>query len=214
MANTDLILIGAGGFGREVFWQISSFNPEAYNIIGFVDDDPALIGQQVNGLPILGNIEWMSHYPEEISAAICIGKPKARKEIYNKISKNSGLRFPTIVASDVRYSKFVKFGQGCIICLSTTMTVNIKLGDFVIVNPHCGIGHDACLDDFVTLYWNVNIAGKVHVNACAEIGTGTNIIQEKTIGENAIIGAGSVVVKDIPSNCTAVGTPAVPIKVL
>lgn len=64
------------------------------------------------------------------------------------------------------------------------------------------------------MYYNVNIAGNVRVGNYAEIGTGTNIIQGKTIGENAIVGAGSVVVKDIPPNCTAVGVPAVPINIM
>jgi acetyltransferase-like isoleucine patch superfamily enzyme len=68
------------------------------------------------------------------------------------------------------------------------------------------------LGDFTTLYYSVNIAGNVHVGVGVEIGTGTTIIQRKTVGENAIIGAGSIVIKDIPANCTAVGVPAVPKK--
>ena len=125
---------------------------------------------------------------------------------------NPNITFPTIIASDVQYSDSVKFGQGCIVCLSCILTVNVTIGDFVIINPDSTIGHDAVLDDFVSLYYSVNVSGNVHIGSCSEIGTGANIIQGKSIGENSIVGAGSVVVKDIPSNCTAVGIPAVPIK--
>jgi len=206
----DLVIVGAGGFGREIAWQISELGQ--YSILGYIDSDARLQGQKINGLPVLGDSQWLLGLRDEICAVICIGNSRSRKHVYNELSKNPNINFPTIIASNVRYSNSVTFGQGCIICLSTVLTVNITLGDFVIANLDCTIGHDAVLENFATLYPSVNVSGGVHVKACAEIGTGANIIQGKTIGENTIIGAGAVVTKDIPSNCTAVGTPAKPIK--
>lgn len=72
----DLILVGAGGFGREVLWQISESESPDYNIIGFVDDAPELTGKYVNNAPILGNIRWLLDYPNEICVSICIANPK------------------------------------------------------------------------------------------------------------------------------------------
>ena len=210
----DLILVGAGGFGREVLWQMgeSTLCTGKYNIIGFVDDAPGLVGTQINGTPVLGNIRLLLDYPKEICVAICIANPKIRKSIYTKLKANPKINFPTIIANNVHYSDLVTFGQGCIICLSTILTVNATLGDFVIVNPNCSIAHDTVLGDFVTLYYNVNVAGNVHINSHAEIGTGTNIIQGKTVGKSTVVGAGSVIIRDIPPSCTAVGVPAAPIK--
>ena len=76
----------------------------------------------------------------------------------------------------------------------------------------CTIGHDAVLEPFVTVYPSANISGMTRIGYGAELGTGMQIIQGKQIGANSIIGAGAVVVKDIPANCTAVGSPAKPIK--
>ena len=210
----ELVLIGAGGFGREVLWQLGESEREAgkYNIIGFVDDSPGLQGKTVNGAPVLGDVQWLLAYQKEICAVICVGNSKARKSIYEKLSANPLISFPTVITNDVRYSDTVTFGKGCVICLSSILTVNITVGDFVISNWDCTVGHDAALDDFVTLYPSVNVSGNVRIGACCEIGTGTNIIQGKSIGENTVIGAGSVVVKDIPPDCTAVGVPATPIK--
>jgi len=214
MKKKDLVLIGAGGFGREILWQLSRVNhgTDQYNILGFVDDTLSLQGTLINGVPLLGNVHWLDSYRKNICAVICVGNAKGRKDIYTRLKGNHHISFPTIFAKDVQCSDSVKFGQGCIICLSNILTVNITLGDFVIANLDCTIGHDAILDDFVTLYPSVNISGNVHIGTCSEIGTGANIIQCKIIGANTIIGAGSVVVKDIPDNCIAVGSPAKPIK--
>jgi len=214
MERKNVVIVGAGGFGREVLWQLSEINycTEQYNILGFIDDTLSMQGKKINGFPVLGNDQWLINYPNEICAVICVGNSKGRKNIYNRIKRNSNIIFPTIVAGDVQCSDLVKIGQGSVICLSNILTVNITIGEFVIINLDCTIGHDAVLDDFVTLYPSVNVSGNVHIGSCTEVGTGANIIQGKTIGENTIIGAGSVIIKDIPSNCTAVGIPAVPIK--
>lgn len=214
MERKDIVFVGAGGFGREVLWQINEVNhsTESYNIIGFVDDDPKLQGEIINDFPVVGNDQWLINYPHKICAVLCIGNSKVRMKIYKALSRNKNISFPSVIAEDVQRSDSVKIGQGCIICLSNILTVNITLGDFVIANLDCTVGHDAILDEFVTLYPSVNVSGNVHIGSCTEIGTGANIIQGKNIGENVIVGAGSVVVKDIPPNCTAVGVPATPIK--
>ena len=214
MERKDLVLIGAGGFGREVLWQLSESDvvTQMYNIIGFVDDTPELQGKLINGRPVLGNIQWLINYQKEIGAVICVGNSKTRKAIYDSLKINNYIFFPTIMSDGARHSDLVTFGEGCIICLSSILTANITIGDFVIMNLDCTVGHDAVLDDFVTLYPSVNVSGGVHIGACVEIGTGVNIIQGKRIGENTIVGAGSVVIRDIPPNCTAVGAPAAPIK--
>lgn len=212
--KTKLVFVGAGGFGREVAWQLEQVNSvvDKYEFLGFIDDTPELQGKSINGLPVIGNMEYLLNCNEEIAAIICIGCSKDRKMIAEKLSANPLISFPTIIACDVQCSDTVQFGRGCIICMSNIFTVNIDVGDFVIVNLDCTVGHDVVIEDYVTLYPSVNVSGNVHIGACTEIGTGTNIIQRKNIGGNSVIGAGSVVVKDIPANCVAVGAPAVPIK--
>lgn len=212
--KAKLVVLGAGGLGREVAWQISQIRNviEQYHVIGFVDDNPELQGKVINGLPNLGGIDFLINYTEEIAVVICLANPKIRREIYEKLSINPKISFPTIIANDVQHSDTVKFGKGCIICLSNIYTVNIEVGDFVISNSDCIVGHDVVLGDFVTIYPSVSVSGNVYIGDGTEIGTGTNIIQGKRIGEQSIIGAGSVVVGDIPKKCTAVGIPAKPIK--
>ncbi len=82
----------------------------------------------------------------------------------------------------------------------------------MIINLDCTIGHDAIIRDCSTLYPSVNLSRITDIGKCVELGTGSRIIQGIEIGNNTIVGAGSTVIRNLPSNCTAVGSPAVPIK--
>ena len=55
-----IIIVGAGGFGREVVWTIQDCNKisKTYSIEGFLDDDESLTGKKIDGIPILGNLDW------------------------------------------------------------------------------------------------------------------------------------------------------------
>lgn len=210
----DIVIFGAGGFGREVLWLINEINlrtPE-WNIIGFVDDNEEMQGKLVHGIPVIGNSDFLLNYDKKIYLACCIGSSCTRKKIINKLSVNQNILFPNLISPDARLSSCITCGRGCIICASSILTVDIKIGNYVIVNLDCTIGHDAVLHDYVTLYPSVNVSGCVTIGKSSEIGTGANIIQGILIGENTFIGAGAVVVKDIPCKCTAVGCPAKPIK--
>ena len=145
---------------------------------------------------------------QENAYAVCaVGNAKVRRQIIEKLS-NSGVRFATIVDPSVILSKSVSIGEGTIICAGTIATVDISIGKYVIINLDCTLGHDDVIEDYVTIYPSVNVSGNVSVGKCCELGTGTQIIQGKVIASDTIIGAGSVVVKDIRDSGTYVGCPA------
>lgn len=210
----DIVIFGAGGLGREVFFEIRRLNnlKEEYNILGFADDLPGAVGREIHGIRILGGAEWLKAYDKPLCVVIAVGSGRVRKAIYERIRENKNLTFPNIIAHDAVFSESVTFGEGCIVCFSAVFTVDIGIGSFVLVNNGCTVGHDSVLEDFSTLYPGVNISGSVRLKSCCEIGAGSCVIQGKTIGENTIVGAGAAVIADLPSNCTAVGVPAKVIK--
>ena len=157
-------------------------------------------------------MEWLLKYENEICVVVAIGNSEVRKKIVERLKQNLKIEFPSIFASGVKMSKWVKYGEGCIFCLDSIATVNIEIGNFFISNWNCTVGHDCIIEDFVTLYPNVNVSGNVRISEVTEIGTGTQIIQGKSIGKHTIVGAGAVVNKDIPDGCVAVGVPAKVIK--
>lgn len=211
----DILIVGASGFGREVAWLIERINEveATWNILGFLDDNAALHNTIVGGYSVLGSSEMVAKYPEAWLTC-AIGSAKIRQRIIDKIEAISDKppRFATLIDPSVIRSQRVAIGEGSIICAHTILTVDIQIGTHVIINLDCTIGHDAVIEDFATLYPSVNISGATRIGRCTELGTGMQIIQGKTIGHEAIIGAGTVVVKDIPPQCTAVGIPARVIK--
>ncbi|MGD6870875.1 acetyltransferase [Sutcliffiella horikoshii] len=207
----DIVIIGAGGFGREVAWLIEEINKVStqWNILGFVDDNEEIQGTEVNGYKVVGNIEWLNK--QELNVVSAIGDPIIKKKIIERL-KSSKNTYPVLIHPSVIYSDRVSFGEGSIICAANILTTDIKIGEHVIINLDCTIGHDAILGDYTTVLPSVNVSGFVETKDCVSIGTGSAIIQGVSIGENTIVGAGSVVVKGLPANCTAVGSPAKPIK--
>ena len=207
----DIVIIGAGGFGREVAWLIEDINKvnEEWKIIGFVDDNESIQGTDINGYKVVGNIEWLKN--QKLNVVNAIGDPIAKKRVIERLINSENI-YPILIHPSVIYSRQVSFGEGSIVCAANIITTNIEIGKHVIINLDCTIGHDAVLGNYTTVLPSVNISGFVETAECVSIGTGSAVIQGVKIGVNTVIGAGSVVVKDLPSNCTAVGTPAKPIK--
>lgn len=207
----DIVIIGAGGFGREVAWLIEDINKEKteWNILGFVDDDESIQGSKINGYTVIGNINWLKK--QQVNVVNAIGDPIIKKKVMDKLQGSKNI-YPVLIHPSVVYSDRVNFGQGSIICAGNIITVDVKIGNHVIINLDCTVGHDANIGDFTTILPSVNISGYVTTEECVSVGTGSAIIQGVKIGEDTVVGAGSIVIKDLPTNCTAVGAPAKPIK--
>ena len=210
----ELIIVGASGFGREVAWLVERINKVSptWDLLGFIDDNDQLQNTCINGYKVLGKTDDVAEFPD-VYYVCAVGASKTREKIIGRlVDINPDIRFATLIDPSVERSELIEIGAGTVICAHTIMTVNITIGDHVIINLDCTIGHDAVLEDYVTLYPSVNVSGATHIGRGTELGTGMQIIQGKTIGEYSIVGAGAVVVKDIPDKCTAVGSPAKAIK--
>lgn len=208
----DLYIIGAGGFGREVAWlveRINEVNP-TWNIKGFIDDNESLWGTKEDAYNVVGGCDYLKTLGD-VYAVCAVGSARVRKIIIDKL-KDSNVRFATVIDPTAIISNRVEIGEGTIICAGTIITVDIEIGNHVIINLDCTLGHDDVIADYVTVYPSVNISGNVTVGECSELGTGMQIIQGKNIAPNTIVGAGAVVVKDLNESGTYVGSPAKKIK--
>lgn len=209
-----LFIIGAGGFGRETAWLAERINEAspAWDIKGFLDDNEELHGTVQDGYPVLGGCSHLRDMKEDVYAVVAIGSAVAKREIADKMAGYRHVHFATLIDPSVIRSGRVEIGVGSIICAGTILTTDIRIGKHVIINLDCTVGHDAVIGDYATVYPSANISGNVTVGEEAELGTGAEIIQGKRIGDRAVLGAGAVVIRDIESDCTAVGSPAKVVK--
>ena len=209
----DLVILGAGDFGRELANVVGRINcvKSEWNLLGFVDDNIEIQGKKIDGYSVIGTSDWLNNRQDEIYAICSLGVAKTRKKVINKFI-NKNIKWATLIDPDARLYRDSEVGEGSIICGGSILAINTKVHNHVIVNLNCTLGHDDIICDYSVINPGVNVSGKVLINECVDLGTGVKAIQGLTVGKNSTVGAGAVVIKDIPENCTAVGAPAKPIK--
>lgn len=209
-----IAILGTGGFARELAPVIKDINKvvPTYDFLGFVDGTIEK-GTLINGYPVIGSDEEINATTEPISLVLAFGEPNLKQKVFSKFT-NPLIEFPTIIHPSVWIGEkdYVKIGKGCIICAGTMITANVVLSDFITLNLGCTVGHDTQIGAFSSFMPSVNISGEVNIGPGVYVGTGAKIINQLKIGEHTIVGAGAVVSKSLPANCTAVGVPAKPIK--
>jgi len=206
----EILIIGAGGFGREVLWTINDCNEikEKYSVLGFIDDDKPLHGHSIDGFSVLGGLDWIEkNYQKSISCVIAIGDSLSKKEIVNQLKKIEPT-YDTIIHPTVISSKSITIGEGTIIQAGTIMTINIAIGKHVHLNIDSTVGHDTIIEDYVTINPGVHINGKTTIGSSTYVGTGVVMKQEIKIGSESIIGAGAVLLENVPEKSLYVGVPA------
>lgn len=199
----DLVIVGVGGFAKEVAWLVERINTKqsVWNFIGFIDND-------VNQPNVIGNDDYVLQSGKELYVAIAIGFSEIRERLYNKYKENPNVKFANLIDPSVILSNRVMLGEGNIVCAGAIITVDVSIGNCNIINLDCTVGHDAIIEDCVTINPSVNVSGHTRICSGCNIGTGTQIIQGLTIGKDTIVGAGAVVNKNLPEYSKAVGVPA------
>jgi len=209
-----VIIIGAGGHGRSVLnaFRDANKSKKQRHILGFVDDNKELHGKIICDVPVLGGFDWFDiNKQDDLYVINAIAAPRVKKEIIDRAYERN-LKFCSLIHPSVWKSDYVEIGEGTFIAAGNILTTYIKIGDHVIINLSCTIGHDSIIEGFCTIAPGVHVSGNVHIKEGSDIGAGSVILQGRSIGPWSIVGAGSVVHKNVPPSSTAAGVPAKVIK--
>jgi sugar O-acyltransferase (sialic acid O-acetyltransferase NeuD family) len=210
VARTKVVVLGAGGFAREVVELIEELNAVAprFEVLGYlVDAGHGTAGTVVGDRPILGDFGWLAGRAAEVRTVAAVGAPALKRKMVAAAAAH-GVRFVTLVHPGVVCGRRVRLGDGVIIAAGSLLTTDIDIGDHVHVNLGCTIGHDARLGALVTVSPGVHLSGNVVLEEGCFIGTGASIIEKRRVGRWAVVGAASGVMTDVPDNSTVVGIPA------
>jgi len=207
----DVVLIGAGGHGKVVLDILRAAG--VHKPVGFLDADPQLTGQIVNGLPVLGQVNLLPKLKaQKVKAAIIsIGDNLPRRRYFQKVL-DQGFELINAIHPSSQISSTVRMGRNIVVAAGAVICTDAHIGDSVIVNTSAVIDHECRIGRTVHICPSATLAGRVQVGDEAFIGMGCNIIQCLKIGAHAIVGAGAVVIEDVPDSATVVGVPARVIK--
>lgn len=205
-----LFILGAGGFGREVYQWVHDIqhNHQRWESVHFLDDS-------YNGNPLenfsladklVGNIKY--HEPQNNEEFICaIGDPIGKLEVCKMLLEKEA-QFINIIHPSAIVGETCQIGKGVIVCPGSIITSNARIGDFVTVNCLSTVGHDAIIDEGSTLSGHCDVMGGAYLGKCVFLGSGARILPKVKVNNNARVGAGSVVINKVLENTTVFGNPA------
>lgn len=205
----DLIIVGAGGFGREtidVVRAINSVSP-TWRLLGVVDDSPSpanLDRLAALGVPHLGGV---GAAPHGLAIAVAVGAPSARQAIVERLRAGEH-DFPSLVHPTATIGSAFTHEPGLIVLAAASIGTNVRLGAHVHINPHAVIGHDATCHDYVSINPNAALSGDCVIGTRTLLGASSTVLQQLSVGRDVIVGAAACVVRDIADDQLVKGVPA------
>lgn len=203
-----LYIIGARGFGREVYelaTQTLQFRKE-FEIAGFLDDKADAL-MEFQGYPaIISSVE--AFYPTVDDVFICALGDVNYKKIYTEIILEKGGVFINLIHPSAYISPNAKLGKGCIVCAYTRISCDTQIGNYNTFQPFCAVGHDAIIENYNHFNTYSFLGGGVKVGNLVTLHTGSIVHPHKIVADKSIIGAGAVVLRNVKENITLYGNPA------
>ena len=203
----NLLIAGAGGFGREVYDMIlETFSPTEFRVKGFLSDVPTALDNYPE-LParIVGTIVDYEPEPDD-RIFVAIGDVAGRKKVA-EILAAKGAQFLNLIHPTVISSQFVEIGAGVIICRGVLIGPNTKIGDFSLINCCATIGHDSALGKFSVICPHVSIGGFAKIGAECFIGANASVSPKVSLGKNSTVCANSFVARDTRDEAFIIGVP-------
>lgn len=204
---TGLVIVGAGGFARETAQAVADAGE--FKLLGHLDDNPALHGTDVDGVPVLGGCDLV-HELTGARVVICVGNPRdyaARARLVRRLALPAD-RYATVIHPTASVSATSEIGPGTVLLAHCALTAAVRVGAHVAVMPQVVLTHDDVVEDFATLASGVRLGGGARLEQGAYVGSGALVREGTTVGAWSLVGMGSAVLGDIPPGEVWVGSPA------
>jgi sugar O-acyltransferase (sialic acid O-acetyltransferase NeuD family) len=205
----NIVIIGSSGHAKVIIDIVQQ--ESKYNIVGLLDSFRS-VGEQTMGYSILGNEKDLPDLMESHSlkgVIIAIGDNFIRSEVAARIREISpDLPFVSAIHPSASIGAEVSIGEGTAVMAGVSINPCSSVGQCCILNTNCSLDHDSVLENFASLGPRATAGGNCRIGKYSAISIGAVLSHGIQIGEQTVIGAGSIVVKSIESFVTAYGTPA------
>jgi sugar O-acyltransferase (sialic acid O-acetyltransferase NeuD family) len=207
-----ILIVGAGGHAQVIADLVLSRARLGIDVqlMGFVDDDTRLLGREILGIRVLGQIGQVTEF-EHDAVVVGIGDNAARARVYSRL-KASGVTFGAVIHPRAVVAEDVKLGEGSVAFANAVINTGSIIGPNVIVNTGATVDHHARIGAHVHIAPGAHLGGTVTIEEGAFVGIGSSVVPNRTVGAWSIVGAGAVVICDVPPHVTVVGIPAQPLK--
>lgn len=209
-----LLIIGARGFGREIYRTFVNTTPYLHGEIdvkGFLDDkSDALDGLNGDWPPIVGSVEAYEIQKDDVFFC-ALGDSLWRKH-YAELIESKGGHFITIIHGSALVSPFASIGEGCCIGAFTCISPNVTVGKHVMIQAYDDLGHDVVIGDYASIESYVFLGGYAKVGESSTMHTKSSIIPHKSVGKGCVVGFGSVVMRNFKDGDHVFGNPAIRLK--
>ncbi len=213
--STPIIVVGAGGFGREVVDVIEAVNSSreapVWQLEGVVDDsitEENLGRLRERSIRHLGSVdEFLSTTERSFSYVMGIGSPGVRRRVSERFDV-AGHTPATLIHPTATLGSKVTIADGAVLCAGVRLTTNITVGRHVHINLNATVGHDTSIGDFVSLNPLASISGDCTLESDVLVGVGGIVLNGLRVGQGATIGGAACVVRDVAAATTVVGVPA------
>jgi len=200
--NDAVAIFGTGGFAREVACILHD-QGRGDRIVAFHEPDAVYEARDLLGVPVQPQSAFD---PSKHHAIVGIGNPATRQKVVRELPAETV--FETLIHPTVVMSGWVEVGTGSIICAGCVLTCQISIGEHCHINLNTTVGHDCTFGAFCTVAPGTNISGSCEFGTRVDVGTQASFRQSVRVCDDAVIGMGTVVVKDIVEAGTYVGVPA------
>ena len=204
----NLIIIGAGGCGREVLQWAKDINEveDRWNIKGFIDDDPEALNGKTCSVTVLAGVDEYVIDPED-EFVCCIGNSAVRRAVVEKM-KDKGAVFASVIHPSAVIADSCSLGEGVIIYPFALISDNAVIGDGCIINMHSSVAHDSVLGSYCTISAHCDVTGMCSLGNNVFMGSTSQIVPGSRIGDDVYICAGSTVMTRLRSGVKVLGNPA------
>ena len=198
--NPRVLILGAGGLGREVFWWAKEAGLAP---LGFIDDNPDALAGRSGYAPLLGGEE---DAPLPCPVLLAIGQNAARRVCAERL-RARGAAFATLVHPQAKVLH-AEIGPGAVIAPFAYVAADAKVGAFLFMQAGAVIGHDVRAGDFLRLDTDAFVGGYAVLGDDVTLHTGAKVMPGKHVGDHATLGAGSVLLSNLHASATVFGVPA------
>ena len=204
-----VIILGAGGHAQVIADALLRAHDAGttWEIVGFLDDNPALMGQVRLGLPILGSISTLAQHAHD-GCVIGIGNNRLRARIFRQLRAQSE-HVVTVVHPRAVVALDVAIGAGVVIFANVVVNTGVTIGENVVLNTGCTVDHHNIVADHAHIAPGAHLGGDVRIGEGALVGIGATVMPQRSVGAWSVVGAGTLVHRDVPDFVTAIGVPAI-----